>query len=169
MSLILNVSTNYVRSYFVSHTTDKIAIVPQFSRPKLFSQLWKLPEYFTRRNTFHYLHYPSRRVSGRRLDKYVNMVFHYFHRVYYELILFGNLVEYSFCIIRYFLTEYISSVFRYPDQMIFQFVNGMFSPSYPHAVVILNLTSLCKSLPLNYRRPHFHPASKLTGIQWVFL
>jgi hypothetical protein len=67
------------------------------------------------------------------------------------------------------LTKYMFPILRYPDQMILQVVYGMFSPLYPHAVVILNLSLLCKSLRLRFRISHFHPASKLAGIQWVLL
>jgi hypothetical protein len=36
MRLVFNIFPDYVSSNIISNTSDKIAIVPQFSRPKLF-------------------------------------------------------------------------------------------------------------------------------------
>ena len=57
----------------------------------------------------------------------------------------------------------------YPNQVILNIIYGMLCPSYPHAAVILNSYPL-RQIPMpRITASHFHPASKLTGIQLGFL
>jgi len=169
MSLIFNIFPNYICGNLIPNTADKIAIVPQFPSPKLLPQIRKLTKYFTCRDAFYYLNHPCQRVSRRHFNKYVNMVFHNFHRIYPELILFGNLIKYGLNVIRNFFIKYMLPVLRYPHQVILQIIYGMFSPPYPLADVILKPDRLLQ-IPLpRLSASHFHPASKLTGIQWRFL
>ena len=168
MSLIFNILPNYICCNLIPNTADKIAIVPQFSCPKLLPQIRKLTKCFTGRNTFHYLYHTGRRVSRWNLNKYMNMIFHYFHRIYPELILLSNLIKYDLQVFRNFFTKNILPVLRYPYQVIFQIIYGMFRPSYPHAAVILKSDYLMQIHLPRLSASHFHPASKLTGIQWVF-
>ena len=78
-------------------------------------------------------------------------------------------IKYDLNVIRDFFIQNVLPVLWYPYQVIFQIIYGMFRPSYPHAAVILKSKSFMQ-IPLP-RLPasHFHPASKLTGIQWEFL
>jgi hypothetical protein len=62
----------------------------------------------------------------------------------------------------------VLSILRYPYQVILQIVNGMFGSSYSHAIFIPS-GELFGKRSLNRSLDHFHPASKLTGIQWNFL
>ncbi len=108
-------------------------------------------------------------MSGRYLNKYVHMVFHDFHRIYPELILFRNPLKHLFQIFRNFPTQYVFPVLGYPYQMILQIIYGMLCPSNPHAVVIQE-KALLRQAPLpRLTASHFPPASKLAGIQWSFL
>ena len=169
MSLIFNILPNYVCGYLISNTADKISIVPQFPCPKLLPQIGKHFKYFTGRNTLHYLDHLRRRVSGRYFNKYVNMVFHYFHRIYPESIFLSYLIKRSLQVIRNFFIQNILPVLRYPYYVIFQIIYGMFRPSYPHAAVILKSDHFMQ-IPLpRLSASHFHPASKLAGIQLGFL
>ena len=169
MSLVFNIFPNYVCGYFVANTANKITIVPQLPCPKLLPQIGKLPKYFTGRDAFHYLNHPRQRISGRYFNEYVNMVFHNFHRIYPELMLFGNLIKYGLCVIRQLLIKYVLPVLRYSHQVILQIIYGMFSPSHTHAAVILKSDRLLQ-IPLpRLSASYFHPASKLAGIQWKFL
>ncbi len=55
MSLIFNVFPDYVCSNFIPNTSDKVAIVPQFSSLKLLTHFGEFSKYFTGGYTFHYL------------------------------------------------------------------------------------------------------------------
>ena len=169
MSLIFNIFPNYVCGNFISNTADKIAIVPQFPCPKLLPQIGKLTKYFTGRYTFHYLYHSCGRVFGRNFNKYMYMVFHYFHRVYPELIFFGNRIKYGLYVIRNLFIQNVLPILRYPHQMIFQIIYGMLRPSYSHAAVILKSDHLMQVPLPRLSASHFHPTSKLAGIQWRFL
>ncbi len=165
MILVLNISTDYICGDFVSNTTNKVAIVPQLPRPKLLPQLGKFLEHLTPRYTFHYLHYFGWRISRRCFQKYVHMVFHHLHGIYSKFIFVSYPLENLFQIPRNFLSQYALPILRYPYQMILQIIYGVFSPSYTHASVITVGILLWQTLP-RLTASHFHPASKLTGIQW---
>ena len=169
MSLIFNIFPDYICGNLIPNTADKIAIVPHLPCPKLLPQIRKLTKYFTGRNTFHHLYHPHRRVPRWNFNKHVNMVFHYSHRIYPELILLSNLIEYSLQVFHDLFIKDMLPVLRYPHQMILQIIYGMLSPSHSHAAVILE-SNLSMQIPLpRLSASHFHPASKLTGIQWRFL
>jgi len=169
MSLIFNIFPNYVCGYFVTNASDKIAVIPQLPCPKLFPQVGKLLEYLTGGDALHHLNNLRRRISRRDFNKYVNMVCHNFHRIYPEPILFGYLSEYVFYVTRYFFIKYLLHVLRYPHQVIFQIIYGMLCPSYSHAAVILKSNHLLQVPLPRLSASHFHPASKLAGIQLGFL
>ena len=169
-SLILDIPTYYVRGYCISHTPDKISITPEFSRPQLFSQPRKLFEYFSGRYAFHYLDHSGRRIPRRSLHKYVNMISNHFHRIYCKSILLSYPSKYLFDIVTNFSTQHGLSIFRYPYQMIFQFIYRMLRPSYYHNTVISSSPSSRQMLISRcFAAIHFHPPSKLAGIQWFFL
>lgn len=169
MSLIFNILPNYVCGNLITNTADIIAIIPQFPCPKLFPQIRKLIKYLTGRNTFHYLYHPCRRVSRWNFNKYVNMFLHYFHRIYPELILVSYLIKYGLQVIQNLFFQNMLPVFRYPYHMILQIIYGMLCPSNSHAAVILKSDHL-RQVPLpRLSASHFHPASKLAGIQWRVL
>ena len=170
MDLILNILPNYISRYFVSHTPDKISITPKLSCPQLFPQFRKLPEHFSCRNTFQYLHYLRRGISGWCFYKYVYMVFHDFHRIYLELVLLCNTSKHLFQILRNFPTQYMLPILRYPHQVILQIIYGVLRPSYAHAIFI-SPDQIFTQAPCSPRltASHFPPASKLAGIQWGLL
>ena len=165
MSLIFNGVPNYICGYFIPNTADEIAIVPQLPCPKLLPQVEKLTKCFTGRNTFHYLYHTGRRLSRWNLNKYVNMVFHYFHRIYPELILLSYLLKDLLHIIRNIFLQNVLPILRYPYQMVLQIIYGMFSPPNTHAVFITAKSVAWQAPLLRLTANCFHPASKLTGIQ----
>lgn len=136
MSLISNIFSDYIGGHFISDTANEIPIVPEFARPHLLPQFRVFFNYFSCRYTFHYLHYLCRRIFWRYFDKYMNMIFQYFHGIYSKFILLCYFYKYLFSILRYLVIQYMLSVFRYPHYMIFKVVNGMLCPFYPHAVFI---------------------------------
>ncbi len=93
MSLVLNISPNYISGDFYSNTPNKIAIAPQLPCPQLFPQLEELLECFSCRDTFHRLYYLGRRISRWCLQKYMHMVFQHFHDVYHKLIFLSHMPE----------------------------------------------------------------------------
>ena len=169
MSLIFNIFPNYVCGNLIPNTADKIAILPQLPSPKPLPQIWEPTKCFTGRNTFHYLYHSCRRVFRWNLNKYVNMAFHYFHRIYPEIILLSYLVKHSLQVFRNFFIQYMFPVFRYPYQMVLQIIYGMFGPSNTHAIFITAKSVVWQASLPRLSASHFHPASKLVGIQWKFL
>ena len=170
MSLIFDVSPNYVSSYLVTYTSDEISITPKLSRPQLFPQLRELLEHFPGRNALHHLYHLCWRTFRGCLYKHVHMIFHYFHRIYVELILLCNMSKHLFQILRYFLTQYMLPVLGYPHQVILQVIYGVLRSSDPHTILISPRQPFQQTL-LSPRlsATHFPPASKLAGIQWGIL
>jgi hypothetical protein len=168
MALVFNVFPYYVSSNLITHTPDKIAIAPKLSCPKLFSKFGILPKYLSSRYAFHYLYNVCWRIPRWCLQKYMHMAFHHFHSIYFKSIFLSYPIKYFFQVLRYSLTQYLFSILRYPYQVILQIIDGMFSPSYSHADFISIIASFGKPF-LRLTANHFHPASKLTGIQWSLL
>jgi hypothetical protein len=164
MSLILNIFPDDISYYFVSHTSDKIAIAPQLMRPQLLSKLGKFFEYFPCRYTFHYLYQIGWRIFWWCSHEYMNMIFLYSYRVYLKFIFLGYPVEYTFKIFRYLSMQYLFAIFRYPYQVIFQLVDGRFTTSYSHAVFI-SVVNVFGNPFLRLLANRLHPSSKLEGIQ----
>jgi len=169
MGLIFNIFPYYVSGNLVAYTSDKISIAPKLPRPQLFSQFRKLFKYLTGRETFQYLHYLRRGISGRYLNKYMHVLFHNFHRIYPELILLSYPLKHLFQVLRNFTTQYVLPVLRYPHQVILKIVDSVFCPSNPHAKVIQEKVLLRQTSLPRLTASHFPPASKLAGIQWGFL
>jgi len=170
MSLVFNISPDYVRGYFVSYTPYKIFITPKLSRPQLLSQLRKLPKYFTGRYTLQYLHHLRRRIPRWCLQKNMYVIFHNFHRIYPELILPRNPLKYFLQVARHLPTQYLFPVLRYPNQVILQIIYRVFRPSYSHAIFLPPIQVLRQTLHHPpHMGSHFPRASKLAGIQWSFL
>ena len=169
MGLIFNIFPYYVSGDFITYTPDKISIAPKLPRPKLLPQLRKLPKYFTRRHTFHYLHHLCWGITRWCLNKYMHVVFHHLHRIYPELIFLSNPLKHLFQILGNFPTQYVFPVLRYPHQVILQIIYGMFSPSNSHSAVIQEKALFRQASLPRLTASHFPPASKLTAIQWSFL
>ena len=168
MRLVLNIFPNYVSGNFISNTPDKIAIIPQLSRPKLFFYLGKFLKYLSSRYAFYYLYHFCWRIPRWRFYKYLHMVLYYFHCIYRKPIFFSYLFEHFFQVARNIPIQYVLSILWYPYQVILQIVHGMFGSSYSHAIFIPS-GELFGQRFLYRCFDHFHPASKLAGIQWNFL
>jgi hypothetical protein len=96
------------------------------------------------------------------------MIFYYFHGIYLKPIFLSNMIKYFFQVPRNIPGQYMLSILRYPLQVILQIVNGMLGSSYSHAIFIPSGELFGKHFTIQ-SLDHFHPASKLTGIQWNFL
>lgn len=163
--LILDIPPYQVRSNPITYTTNKIPITPQLSRPELVPQLRESLEYFSPRYALHNLNYFRRRIPRWSLQKHVNMVFHYFHRVYCEFIFIRCLLQYLLCVPSNLSHQYMSPVLRYPHKVVLQIKNGMLRPSNPHAALIRQILTLEQAPTRRLTATRFPPASKLTGIQ----
>ena len=168
MRLVFNIFPDYVSSNIISNTSDKIAVIPQFSRPKLFPDFGVFLKYLSCRYAFHYLHNVRGGIPRWRFQEYVYMVFYYFHCIYRKAIFLCYMVEHFFQIARNVTIQYVLSILRYPYQVILQIEYGMFGSSYSHAIFIPSSELFGKRF-LNQSLAHFHPASKLMGNQWNFL
>ena len=138
MRLVLNIFSNYVSGDFISNTPDKIAIIPQLTCPKLFPNLGKFFKQLPARYAFHYLYYFCWSIPRRCFQKYVQMVFYYFHCIYRKSIFLSDMNKYFFQVARNITGQYLLSIFWYPYQVIFQIINGMLGSSYSHAIFILS-------------------------------
>jgi len=167
--LIFNISPNHICSHFVTYAPDKVAITPQFPRPKLSSQPTKLLEHLSRRHTLQYLYYFRRREFWWHLQKYVHMVFHYLHGVHPKPIFIRYSLKHFFGIFSNLTYQDFPSILRYPDQMVLDIENSVLCPSKPHASFIQE-KAIFKQTPMpRLTASRFPPASKLAGIQRGFL
>jgi hypothetical protein len=164
MSLVFNIFPDDIGYNSISNTPDEIAIIPQFSCPQLLPKFGKLLEYLSGRYTFHYLYHFGWRISRWCSHEDMHMVFHDPYRIYFKFIFLGYLFKHFFEVFFDFSIQYIFPIFWYPYQVIFQFVDCMFCPFYSHAVFIPVIKLFGKPF-LRLTANHFHPPSKLRGIQ----
>jgi hypothetical protein len=157
MSLVFNITADNVSSDFIANTPDKVSVIPQFARPESFLKLWELLKYFSYRDAFHYLHYLSRRVPGRSFGKYVNMIGHYFHGIYTKIKLFSDMLKDLLQVRRYLMVKDLLPVLRYPYQMVFQIIDGVFGSSYCHDVSYNSNSPIKARAGLALRRAAFIP------------
>ncbi len=154
--LIPYIPTNDLRRHLVSYGADKISISPKFSTPQLPSQPWKSCKYLSGRDALHDLHDPGWRVSRRCKEKYMHMVFHYFHSIDFHTIRFRHTLSYFSHCLSYLADQKFLSVFRRPYKVIFQVIDCMRTRFWCHLRILSAL-----------RAARFHPHSKLWGIQLI--
>ena len=165
LHLILDIPPYQVRSNSITYTAYKIPITPQLPRPELLPQFRESLEYFPPRYALHYLDYFRRRIPRWSLQKHVNMVFHYFHRVYCKFVFFRYLLQYLLRVTSNSSHQHVSPVLRYPHKVILQIKDGMLCPSDPHAALIRQNLMLEQAPTHRLTATRFPPASKLPGIQ----
>src|SRR4030067_58619 len=146
-SLIFNISPNHIGGHFVPYTLDKVAVTPQFPRPKLSSQPSKLLEHLSRRDTLQYLYYFRRREFRWHLQKHMHVVFHYLHRVHPEPIFIRYSLKHFFGVFSNLTYQDFLSILRYPHQVVLYIENSVLCPSKPHASVIQEKT-ISRQTPL---------------------
>jgi hypothetical protein len=169
LGLIFNIAPNHICGHFVPYTPDKVAVTPQFPRPKLSSQPAKLLENLSCRHTLQYLHHFRWRVFWWHLQKHMHMVFHYLQGVHPKPIVIRYSLKHCFSVFSNLTYQDFPSIFRYPDQMVLDIENCVLCPSNSHASFIQEKV-IFKQTPLpRLTASRFPPASKLTGIQRGFL
>lgn len=170
MFLILNIFPDYRCGDFVSYASNKVAVIPEFSCPKLFPELGIFLKHLFGRYAFHHLYQLRRGILGRCFQKHVNMVFYHFHCIYLKTIFLAYPFKYLLQEARHLPTQYVLSIFRHPYQVVFQIVDRVLGPSYTHALFITVTTLLWQTANscLALRRATFIPPAELTGIQWSY-
>ena len=165
MGLIFNISPYYVRGYFISNTPYKIPVTPQLTCPQLFLQFRKLLEYFPSRYALQYLNCLRRRIPRWHFYKYMNVVFHYFHRIYGKFVFLCYPLKNFLKIPFNFAIQYALSILRYPDHVVFNIIYSMLGTSYAHVAFIQENVILAQDAFPRLMANRFHPPSKLRGIQ----
>jgi hypothetical protein len=73
-SLLLDVLSDNLCCHLVSNRPYIVPIPPQLPSPKLLLDLWKLPKYFPRRDTFYYPNHFCWCISWWRSHKHMNVI-----------------------------------------------------------------------------------------------
>jgi hypothetical protein len=123
--LIPNIVPDYFCRYFVANRSDKVTIIPEFPAPKLFLYRGKLSEHYLGGNTFDHLHNSRWCILRGNNQKQMHMIIHYFHRVYFQIVLLGYLLKYFLQSIRHPIIEQFLSIFRNPYKMVLQVIDTM--------------------------------------------
>ena len=144
-----------LRFYLVSFGAHNISISPKLPSPQLPSQPCKPEKLRSGGDTLHDLHDPGWRVARRGAEKYMHMIFHYFHRIDFHIIGFRHTLKYFSHCLGYLAGQKILSVNRRPYKVINQVI-GCMRTRFGYRVRILSAL----------RAAHFHPHRKLWVIQW---
>ena len=132
--MMLHVFSYHFHRYLITHRTGKISIFPKFSASQLFLYFMMLLEYYARTYPLKHPHNFCNAISWGECQKYVHMVGGYLHRIYLKFMMlcyFSKYLLYSFL---YFSPQYLLSIFRCPDQMIFRIIYCMACSLECHAL-----------------------------------
>ena len=89
-SLLLDVFSNHFGCHLMPYCANIVPIAPKLPSPKLLLDLRKLPKYFPRRYTFHYLHHFCGCVSRWRSHEHMNVIPIGCHRINHPSVSFPN-------------------------------------------------------------------------------
>jgi len=123
MPMILYIFLYRLTGDFVSNSSDKISIFPKFSTPQLSLYIWVPQKDFFCTNTFENSHDLTNRIFGWYTDEYMNMIFSYFHFLYFTV---------SCC--QYFFKETLYSI----SQLFFQYPLAIFGRPYKMVSCVVN-------------------------------
>jgi hypothetical protein len=152
MSVVLYIFLYGITGDLVSSCSNKISIFPEFSTPEFFFYFWISKKDFLCTDAFEDSYYLSNRVFGRYTGEYMDMIFGYFHFLYFTVSCFKYLFKQLFNGILQFFFKYQFAIFGCPHKMIFCVVNCMAESFYSHAVYYTKL--LYKGNPFLPVLPH---------------
>jgi hypothetical protein len=130
--MCINILTNYFLGNLVPNRAGKISIFPQFTSPQFFLYFGILLKYFTRADTLEYANNFSYRIFWRKRQKYMNMIFRYFHRIYLKLKILRNLFKQLLYSLPNLSSQYPFPIFRCPNKMIRAIIYCVTRSSYRH-------------------------------------
>lgn len=136
-AMMLYIFPYHIICNLLSYCSEKISLLPKMTTPKLFFNPWKLFENLTSRNTFNYSYNLGNRISWRKRNQYVNMIFSHFTTVYLKIKMTGDLKKKLLYPLTNFINKNFFSVFWAPNQMVLGFINCMTRSFQAHAFIVL--------------------------------
>jgi hypothetical protein len=135
-TMILNIFSNHICSYFITNCANKIAIFPKFCTPKLLLYFWVFLKYYTRTYTLQHPYYFRNTVPWWKRQKYMNVILRNLQGVYFKVMVFSNLFKYLFYTFFDITAQYLFSIFRGPYQMALCIIYRMARSFKFHAIGI---------------------------------
>ena len=106
ITVILNIFSDNFGRYLVTYGPGKISVFPKFTTPKLLLHLCVLMKNHARTYTLQYPHYPGNTISQWKRQKYMHVIYGYFHRVYLKPMIQRHLFKYALHTLLYVTTKY---------------------------------------------------------------
>ncbi len=124
--LQLDVASYHVSRHFIPNRSHEVSVTPQFPTPQLLPQFWMSTKQFPSRNTLEYLYHMAGTTLGRSHQKHVDVIRHYFQRIYFQLVAFRNTVEDRFQTLCHRACKDQPPILGYPDKVILEIVDCVF-------------------------------------------
>lgn len=136
MLMVTYILSYNIFRYFISYRSCKVSIFPKLSAPQLLFYLRVFSKYLRGRSCLQDTHNLGNRVSWRKGQEYMHMVFCYFHYVYLKFIRLTYLFKISLNALLDICPHYPFSVFRGPYKMVFCIIYSMTCSSCAHAYIL---------------------------------
>ena len=160
MLVVLDIFLDYILGYFVPYCPHKVSIFPKFASPQVLFNFWKHLKYPSCRSAFKALNYLRYRITRRKPQKYMHMLFGYFHLIYFKLVGLSDFLKTFSNEISKITPQYPFTISMSPYQMIPGIVYRMTRPLDCHADILIDLKPLLKDA--------VHPRHKCRGIHGIF-
>jgi hypothetical protein len=139
ITMILNILSDHFGRYLIAYSSCKISVFPKFTTPKLLFHLWVLMKNHARTHTLQYPHYLGNTISRWKRQKYMHVIYGYFHRVNLKTMIQRHLFKYALHTLLYVTTKYPLPILRSPHQMIFCVIYSMWRSFHCHVRYIAHL------------------------------
>jgi hypothetical protein len=123
--LIANVVADPFCRHLVANAAHKVACVPELPCPQLLADLWKLFKHFPRADAFYDLHHLRWGIARSHLHKHMHMICLHCQFIKLPFLLVRYAADRLLHKSRYLSLQDLLAVFRRPDKVVFQIVDGM--------------------------------------------
>jgi len=120
--------------HFVSNGSDKLSILPKFSTPQLFLDLWMSQKDLFCTHTFENSHHISNRILRWYRCGCMDMIFCYFHLFYFTVSCFQYLFKQFFYTISQSISQYPFAILLCPHKRLSCIIHWLAKSFDTHAV-----------------------------------
>lgn len=142
--MVLNIISDDLVSYMLTHCSEKISLFPKMATPKFLLNSWKFFKNFTCGNTLQDSYYLCNRIPWWKRNQYMNMVFGYLTSINFKIKVNRDLIKNLLHPVPNVTNKDLLSVFRAPYQMVLSFINCMTCSSQNHAEILMGKQPLLK-------------------------
>ena len=144
MLMVLDIFFDKIFCYFVPHCPGKVTIFPKFASPELLFYIREDLKNLSCRSPLKSLYHLRDRISRRKSQKYVHMIFSNFHCLYLKFIRQCDFFENCLNKFSKISPQYPFPIFRGPYQVVSGIVHRMTGSLNGHAYILIDFKPFLK-------------------------